>query len=142
MQALYSLLASAQQHKKSIIKEACWTISNITAGTKDQINAVIEAGCIDPIVHLLKHGELEIKREAAWAVSNATSGGELTQIQQLVSYGCIPPLCELLRVMDQRVVQVSLRCSCVSAVCVLSAAASSAQRLGNWCRGSLCVRGD
>ena len=27
-------------HKKSIKKEACWTISNITAGTKEQIQAV------------------------------------------------------------------------------------------------------
>jgi len=26
-----------QNHKKSIKKEACWTISNITAGNKDQI---------------------------------------------------------------------------------------------------------
>lgn len=106
MQALYHILANAQRHKKSIIKEACWTISNITAGTKEQISAVIESCCIEPIVHLLKHGELEIKREAAWAISNATSGGDISQIQQLVQYGCIPPLCELLRVMDHRVVQV------------------------------------
>jgi len=26
-----------QNHKKSIKKEACWTISNITAGNKEQI---------------------------------------------------------------------------------------------------------
>lgn len=135
LQALYNILANAQHHKKSIIKEACWTVSNVTAGvyfqccvphvwvyvffmrcavfhaiscagTKEQISAVIESGCIDPIVNLLKNGELEIKREAAWAISNATSGGDPTQIQQLVQFGCIPPLCELLRVMDPRVVQV------------------------------------
>eukprot|EP00892_Ulva_mutabilis_P006136 jgi/Ulvmu1/3895/UM018_0116.1 len=106
--ALYSILVSAQHHKKSIIKEACWTVSNITAGTREQIAAVIDSGCIDPIVNLLRNGELEIKREAAWAISNATSGGDPTQIQQLVQYGCIPPLCDLLRVMDPRVVQVAL----------------------------------
>lgn len=108
MQALYQILANAGSHKKSIIKEACWTISNITAGTKEQISAVIDSCCIEPIVHLLKHGELEIKREAAWAISNATSGGDNSQIQQLVQYGCVPPLCELLRVMDHRVVQVCI----------------------------------
>lgn len=32
LSCLYSLLATS--HKKSIKKEACWTISNITAGTK------------------------------------------------------------------------------------------------------------
>ena len=30
-------------HKKSIKKEACWTISNITAGTKDQIQVTAAA---------------------------------------------------------------------------------------------------
>lgn len=39
---LLHLLKTAQ--KKSIKKEACWTISNITAGTKEQIQAVIDAG--------------------------------------------------------------------------------------------------
>jgi len=33
-------------HKKSIKKEACWTISNITAGNRDQIQAVINANII------------------------------------------------------------------------------------------------
>lgn len=32
---LYQLLT--QNHKKSIKKEACWTISNITAGNRAQI---------------------------------------------------------------------------------------------------------
>ena len=37
-QALPCLLALlTNNHKKSIKKEACWTISNITAGNKDQI---------------------------------------------------------------------------------------------------------
>merc|ERR1719333_1356422 len=31
------------EHKKSIKKEACWTISNITAGNKTQIQAVMDA---------------------------------------------------------------------------------------------------
>jgi importin subunit alpha-6/7 len=105
--ALYTILANSTVHKKSIIKEACWTVSNITAGTREQIESVIESGCIEPIVHLLKTGELEIKREAAWAISNATSGGDARQIQQLVQLGCIPPLTDLLRVMDPRIMQVS-----------------------------------
>ena len=41
---LLHLLKTAQ--KKSIKKEACWTISNITAGTKEQIQAVIDAGAM------------------------------------------------------------------------------------------------
>lgn len=51
LQCLLSLLTA--NHKKSIKKEACWTISNITAGTKEQIQAVIDNSLIPPLVHLL-----------------------------------------------------------------------------------------
>ncbi|CAA2957591.1 importin subunit alpha-like [Olea europaea subsp. europaea] len=71
----------AQNYKKSIKKEACWTISNITAGNKDQIQSVVEAGIISPLVQLLQNAEFEIKKEAAWAISNATSGGTHEQIK-------------------------------------------------------------
>jgi hypothetical protein len=41
-QALPCLLQLlTNNHKKSIKKEACWTISNITAGNKDQIQVTL-----------------------------------------------------------------------------------------------------
>ncbi|XP_022745801.1 importin subunit alpha-like isoform X2 [Durio zibethinus] len=83
--------------KKSIKKEACWMISNITAGSKEQIQ-----------VHLLQNAEFDIKKEAAWAISNATSGGTHDQIKFLVSQGCIKPLCDLLNCPDLRIVTVCL----------------------------------
>ncbi|MBA0783913.1 hypothetical protein Gotri_001554 [Gossypium trilobum] len=93
---------------QSIKKEACWTISNITAGNKEQIQAVIEANIISPLVHLLQNAEFDIKKEAAWAISNATSGGTHDQIKFLVSQGCIKPLCDLLNCPDPRIVTVCL----------------------------------
>lgn len=103
---LFNLLT--QTYKKSIKKEACWTISNITAGNVDQIQAVIQAGIIQPLVLLLQNAEFEIKKEAAWAISNATSGGTPEQIKFLVSQGCIKPLCDLLNCPDPRIVTVCL----------------------------------
>lgn len=97
-----------QNHKKSIKKEACWTISNITAGNRNQIQAVFEANIILPLVHLLQHAEFDIKKEAAWAISNATSGGSPEQIRFLTSQGCIKPLCDLLICPDPRIVTVCL----------------------------------
>lgn len=94
--------------KRSIKKEACWTISNITAGNREQIQAVIEANIIAPLVNLLQEGEFDIKKEAAWAISNATSGGSHDQIKYLVSQGCIKPLCDLLVCPDPRIVTVCL----------------------------------
>lgn len=45
------------------------------------IQAVIEAGLIAPLVNLLHTAEFDIKKEAAWAISNATSGGNNDQIK-------------------------------------------------------------
>ncbi|KAL3843551.1 hypothetical protein ACJIZ3_000954 [Penstemon smallii] len=117
---LHQLLT--QNHKKSIRKEACWTISNITAGNRAQIQltsywfsveflleqAVIQANIILPLVQLLQHAEFEIKKEAAWAISNATSGGSQEQIRFLANQGCIKPLCDLLICPDPRIITVCL----------------------------------
>ena len=75
---------------------------------KDQIQAVIEAGVIQPLVWLLERAEFDIKKEAAWAISNATSGGTPDQIKFLVQQGCIPPMCELLVANDAKIVNVAL----------------------------------
>ena len=60
-------------NKKTIRKETCWTISNITAGNPAQIELCIDLGTIDKLIRLLTEDEIEIKKEAVWAVSNATS---------------------------------------------------------------------
>eukprot|EP01135_Chromosphaera_perkinsii_P003911 Nk52_evm12s262 gene=Nk52_evmTU12s262 len=94
--------------KESIKKEACWAISNITAGTKQQIQAVIDANIVPPLIEILQNAEFKTRKEAAWAVSNAALGGNPDQIKYLVNQGCIKPLCDLLTVMDVKIVQVVL----------------------------------
>jgi importin subunit alpha-2 len=37
----------------NIVKEAAWTVSNITAGNMDQIQEVINAGVLEPLVQVL-----------------------------------------------------------------------------------------
>ncbi|CAA7017094.1 unnamed protein product [Microthlaspi erraticum] len=97
-----------QNYKKSIKKEACWAISNITAGNREQIQTVVEADLIAPLVTLLQTAEFDVKKEAAWAISNATSGGSHDQIKYLVEKGCIKPLCDLLVCPDPRIITVCL----------------------------------
>lgn len=43
-----------QHHRINIVKEAAWTISNITAGNIDQIQHVINAGLLPPLIHVLQ----------------------------------------------------------------------------------------
>uniref|UniRef100_A0AAR2LX25 Importin subunit alpha n=1 Tax=Pygocentrus nattereri TaxID=42514 RepID=A0AAR2LX25_PYGNA len=102
---LLHLLSSA---KESIRKEACWTISNITAGNRAQIQTVIDANIFPVLIEILQKAEFRTRKEAAWAITNATSGGTPEQIRYLVNLGCIKPLCDLLTVMDSKIVQVAL----------------------------------
>lgn len=107
---LPALLPLLSSQKESIRKEAAWTISNITAGNPEQIQAVINANLIPPLIRLLEKGDYKTKKEACWAISNASSGG-LTRpeiIRFLVSQGCIKPLCDLLAVADNKIIEVTL----------------------------------
>lgn len=60
------------------------------------------------MIELLGKAEFKTRKETAWAITNATSGGTPDQIRYLAEQGCIPPLCELLTVMDAKIVQVAL----------------------------------
>ncbi|KAE8279858.1 Importin subunit alpha-5 Karyopherin subunit alpha-1 [Larimichthys crocea] len=106
--ALQSLLHLLSSPKESIKKEACWTISNITAGNRAQIQMVIDAALLPPLIAILQVAEFRTRKEAAWAITNATSGGSAEQIRHLVDLGCIKPLCDLLTLMDSKIVQVAL----------------------------------
>lgn len=83
---------------REIQKEACWTLSNIAAGTVDQIQAVIDSGAIEPLVKLVqdKKTDQEVRSEACWVVLNATSCGSDSQIETLVDEGCVSVLGVLL----------------------------------------------
>ncbi|XP_004860228.1 importin subunit alpha-6 [Heterocephalus glaber] len=106
--ALPCLLHLLSSPKESIRKEACWTVSNITAGNRAQIQAIIDASIFPVLIEILQKAEFRTRKEAAWAVTNATSGGTPDQTRYLVALGCIKPLCDLLTVMDSKIVQVAL----------------------------------
>lgn len=117
--------------KMNIVKEAAWTVSNVTAGNQQQIQAVIEAGIIEPLIEVLirvslKHvpvlqmffsyqyteiplqGDFKAQKEAAWAVTNLTSGGTIEQIIVMCHHGVLKPFCDLLSARDEKTVSVVL----------------------------------
>ena len=89
---------------------------------------MIDAGCLQPLIDILVKGDFKAQKEAAWAVTNLTSGGTVQQIVHLcgevstwhltvntspiVSYpffqGVLKPFCDLLAAKDDKTVGVVL----------------------------------
>lgn len=69
---------------------------------------MIDANIFPVLIDILGKAEFKTRKEAAWAITNATSGGTPDQIRYLAMQGCIAPLCDLLTVMDPKIVQVAL----------------------------------
>ncbi|KHN76838.1 Importin subunit alpha-6 [Toxocara canis] len=94
--------------KESIKKEVCWTLSNILAGNRKQIQTVIDAHILPSLIHVLASGDFKTRKEACWAIGNALSGGNAAQVATVVREGAILPLCDLLTVMEPKIVNVAL----------------------------------
>jgi importin subunit alpha-6/7 len=103
--------------KKNILKDTCFTISNIAAGRdQSQISAIIEDKVIPALVLLFDtSSEVDIKAEVTWALANALSNGTEEQIRHvfrfidtlsnrnlsyLINQGCVRCLCEQLEHYD------------------------------------------
>ncbi len=108
--SLLSLLQSYPQ-RAAIQSEACLAISNITAGNASHIQAVIDGCIIPPLVNLLllhTGAEFGVKKQALWALSNATHRATPDQIDYLVAQGSIEAICSMLTAKDARVIVVAL----------------------------------
>ncbi|ESL07179.1 importin alpha [Trypanosoma rangeli SC58] len=104
------LFGSLLMHpRREIRKETCWTISNIAAGSPLQIDALI-ASDIFPVVisNCLVSNELDVRKEAVWAIANITLCGIAPHLRYLLQCNVIPPLCDVLATHEPRILTVAL----------------------------------
>jgi len=86
-----------KNERKNVAREACWAISNITAGTLEQISTFLHhSEALTLMLDHCKNDDLEIQREAIWAIANATSGGSVSHTFTLVHRGLLNILNEAL----------------------------------------------
>ncbi len=93
------LLALLSCPKRTIRKEACWAISNITASHRSHIQAVIDCNIVPALINLLNDVNsdgFDVKKDALRAILHAISRGSPEQIRYLVEQGCIKPMCDML----------------------------------------------
>lgn len=90
----YSLLNSS---KKSLRKETAWLVSNIVAGTLEQITAVITTPrLLKRLIDCANNDVWDVRKECIWALANICSGGEPNHIKTLVQAEGLEPLCSIL----------------------------------------------
>lgn len=73
-------------------REATWSLANIGAGTKNQIQTLIQSGVLPKIYELVKDPSKEVAREAIWVCSNCLTGSDLDMTINLAKSGIMMPI--------------------------------------------------
>lgn len=106
--ALPALKRLLEHDKHGVRKEACWSLSNVLAGTESQIQAVMDEDIIPIVLLMLATDRFDVKKEAAWCIANAVSGASPHQIIVFAQQNCIPALCSLLKIPDVKLLDMTL----------------------------------
>jgi hypothetical protein len=86
LDALYSLTGAS---RRQLRKEACWVVSNITAGTSEQVLAVAHANIFGKVVDLMRAKEPDVRKESTWCITNAIAAKIPEVTEYLTSLNCI-----------------------------------------------------
>jgi hypothetical protein len=83
---------------KSIRSEACWVVSNVAAGSRDQISLLMKNTTIlHQVIQFALEDHWEVRSNALWAIINiCTSESRSCHISALVRSGGLEPLIEVL----------------------------------------------
>lgn len=97
------------EHKDDFIrKESCWMISNLTAGTHSQIQAVLDTPCIDTIISMIQTEKLiPIQIECIWVLKNIF-GGSADQIKYILNKKYMSIMAECLSQTDEKLLSLVL----------------------------------
>ena len=69
---------------------------------------VKEAGFFPKLVQILKTDSFNVRKEAAWAIANAISGGTKEHLKYIIDLDIISILCNLLKSNDEKIVSISI----------------------------------
>ncbi len=86
-------------HVRNVRKESCWALSNVVAGTQEQLEKFFSRhALVKKIVELSLSGDSNVRKEAGWCLSNAICGASAQQVEQLVQCGFIDSMVGMLEI--------------------------------------------
>ncbi|KAG9395784.1 Armadillo/beta-catenin-like repeat [Carpediemonas membranifera] len=71
--------------KSYLRKEALWALSNVCAGTSEQLTALLSHGILTDIIAVLKRAEAIVKEEASYCILNFACNASREQIEVAVN---------------------------------------------------------
>lgn len=95
-------------HNENLRRMALWCLSNITVGTRDQINAVFHSGLLHRIIDGLRaQSELKTRKEALITISNLIQAGTVHESLDLINNNIVGSLFELMLSTDAEVAAIA-----------------------------------
>jgi hypothetical protein len=94
--ALHILPHLIYSNDHEVLADACWTLSYLSDGLNDRIQAVIDSGVCRQVVELIGHPWTSIQIPALRTVGNVVTGDE-AQTQSMLDLGVIARLLPLLK---------------------------------------------
>lgn len=101
-----------EHYKKVVRREACWVISNITAGSRQQVEAVLgRNSLLQKILGMFETDSNDVKREICYVFSNMAHSGEPQHIFNLYrDASIIRYYVNLLSADEAKTIEVALEC--------------------------------
>lgn len=93
--ALPTLAVLIYNEDEEILTDACWTLSYLSDGSNENINAVLKAGVAERVVDLLSHSSFLVQTPALRTVGNIVTGDDF-QTDVVVKLGAVQKLSNLL----------------------------------------------
>eukprot|EP01105_Mastigella_eilhardi_P001243 TRINITY_DN11522_c0_g1_i1.p1 TRINITY_DN11522_c0_g1~~TRINITY_DN11522_c0_g1_i1.p1 ORF type:complete len:239 (+),score=60.99 TRINITY_DN11522_c0_g1_i1:928-1644(+) len=95
--------------KSCVTRETCWCLSNIAAGTREQVEALMASDLVVPqLVRLLGGNDMDARKEACWCLCNLITGRVPTFVRRIVSQDCVGPLLAMLDCNDTQLMCIVL----------------------------------